>query len=253
MKKLFSFSIVSIIFCIINFSCSVENRKASVYQYSISLPIALNPNGSVSAMIDTTTIYTYGKDLMYKVPYQFNSPKNNGLITQYSYFLVRKGRKYGYEYKEIQSNIESGIKVLLDSSILTRLTRIRPLVIDNKEVFAKNSTTSKSDTCKEYLVKSPDGVKLDTVYCYYTKSLRKAPFSLYYTSYQDKRRRKLYKLRKVSHSYFDEKLHMLLPQMELLLELRKIDFSVQEEASVKGFMKNFDEALKKHLISQRVL
>ena len=41
---------------------------------------------------------------------------------------------------------------------------------------------------------------------------------------------------------------MFLPQMELLLELRKIDVSAQEEASMKGFMKNFDKALKKHLI-----
>ena len=247
MKKLFSFSSLSIIFCILNFSCSIENRKARVYQYTTSLPIALNPNGSVSAMIDTAFIYSYGKDIVYKVPYKFISTQNNGLLTKYSNFIVRKGRKYGYEYKEIQSNIESGIKVLLDSSILPRLTRIRPLVIDNKEVFAKKITTPKSDTCKEYLVKSADGVKLDTVYCYYTKCLKKAPFSFYSTSYQDKRK-KLYKLRKVSHSYFDEKLHMFLPQMELLLELRKIDVSAQEEASVKGFMKNFDNALKKHLI-----
>jgi hypothetical protein len=219
---------IAFIFLVSGCIHSTKGTVLKEFQYVHNFPVrAFKENDTVKILNfrDTTSIYSMGSYVLYKLPPTVQFETNQNISGTEPFLIYKKGVEgFGYYFNSIQDS-SGGVKVKVDSFLAKKGLRGGDFDIPSDSAWrlvAKDSDNATREVVEKYaLIKEANETTFDSIFYYYSKAMQKVDFS-FSKKLDSLKAMKLCRIRFLYKERFSQEEQFIIPKREFLFDLKDV-------------------------------
>lgn len=239
-----TFSVVLAIILLLfgSFTCSKKNKLNSI-ELNFSYPVSFYKKDSeirIYNIHDTIRIYYYKDYVLYQLSGSRKFETDELIAGTEQYFIYNSNNKFGFLFSSLKDS-SLRMKIQVDSFLFDRGMKGKDFdhLPDSLWFLSDERKDNESNIVEKYAsIKPGDETSIDSIYYYYSKKMNDIPYS-FSKKLDSIKSMKLFRIRMIYNEKFSKTNNFVLPQREILFEIRKrTNFN---EVEIINFINNYAE------------